>query len=201
MARILVEPALTQWDSRGEAMSMDVHSDSSAPSRPLALETDLQWYAIRTRSRQEKKVYERLFGIGIEPVLPLTRELRQWSDRKVLTELPLFVGYCFAHFSLNNRRMILQLPGVAGIVGARAPEAIPLAELDAIRALSASERLVEHHDYYAEGTWVEVVKGPLIGLRGQFVRRDGHHMIVVRVNLIQQAAAIHIRADEVVPLK
>ncbi len=67
----------------------------------------LHWYAISTRSRHEKLVRDRLAGIGIEPFLPLTRQLRQWSDRKVMTELPLFAGYCFAHFSLNNRRAIL----------------------------------------------------------------------------------------------
>ncbi len=161
---------------------------------------DLHWYAISTRSRHEKLVRDRLAGIGIEPFLPLTRQLRQWSDRKVMTELPLFAGYCFAHFSLNNRRAILQLPGVAGIVGSTAPEAIPALELDAIRALSAINRPVEPHGYFSEGAWVEVVTGPLIGMRGQFVRRDGQHLIVLRVNLIQQAAAVHIQADEVVPV-
>jgi len=114
-----------------------------------------------------------------------------------MTELPLFAGYCFAHFSLNNCRAILQLPGIVGIVGATAPEAIPAHELEAIRVLSAISRPIESHDYFSEGTCVEVVRGPLIGMRGQFVRRDGRHFIVLRVNLIQQAAAVHIHMDEV----
>ena len=81
------------------------------------LETDLHWYALRTNGHHEKRVRDRLAGVGIEPFLPLTRQSRQWSDRKVLTELPVFTGYCFARFSLRNRLTIMQISGVAGIVG------------------------------------------------------------------------------------
>ena len=57
---------------------------------------DLHWYALRTNAHHEKRVRDRLTGVGIEPFLPVTTQQRQWSDRKVLTELPLFTGYCFA---------------------------------------------------------------------------------------------------------
>ena len=56
------------------------------------LETDLHWYALRTNGHHEKRVRDRLAGVGIEPFLPLTRQQRQWSDRKMLIELPLFAG-------------------------------------------------------------------------------------------------------------
>ena len=88
-----------------------------------------RWYALRTRSRHERLVRDRLTGLGMEPFLPLQKVKRQWSDRKVVTELPLFQGYCFARFALVDRMTILQMPGVAGIVGAVVPEAIP----DALR--------------------------------------------------------------------
>jgi transcription antitermination factor NusG len=173
-----------------------------AEETSIAEETcmDLNWYAVRTRSRHEKLVRDRMAGVDIEPFLPLARQLRQWSDRKCWTELPLFAGYCFARFSLQSRRKVLQIPGVAGIVGSVGPEAISAAEMDAMRALSEHDRLMEPHDYYSEGAWVQVVRGPLTGIRGQFVRCEGKHLIVLRVNLIQQAAAVHINPDEVIPL-
>jgi hypothetical protein len=93
---------------------------------------DFHWYALRTNGHHEKRVRDRLAGVGIEPFLPLTRQQRQWSDRKVLTELPLFPGYCFARFSLRNRLTIMQISGVAGIVGSVGPEVIPDAELDVL---------------------------------------------------------------------
>jgi transcriptional antiterminator NusG len=161
---------------------------------------DLHWYALRTNGHHEKRVRDRLAGAGIEPFLPFTRQQRQWSDRKVLTELPLFAGYCFARFSLRNRLTILQVSGVAGIVGSVRPEAIPDEELDAIGASCESNRLVTCVDLFVEGMQVEIVSGPLRGLTGQFIIHAGHDYLVVRVRLIQQAVAVHIHWDEVIPL-
>jgi transcription antitermination factor NusG len=163
--------------------------------------SDLQWYALSTRSRHEKLVRERLAGIGIEPFLPLTRQLSQWSDRKVWTNSPLFSGYCFARFSLTNSSAIRQTPGVVRIVGVIMPEAIPEEEMAALKKLADSERPFEPHDYFVEGAWVEVVRGPLTGLRGQLIRKANHDCLVVRVHLIQQAATVHISMSEVIPVQ
>ena len=164
------------------------------------LETDLHWYALRTNGHHEKRVRDRLAGVGIEPFLPLTRQSRQWSDRKVLTELPVFTGYCFARFSLRNRLTIMQISGVAGIVGCVGPEAIPDTELDAIRAVCESDRNIQCVDLFVEGMQVEIVTGSLRGLKGQFIHQAGQNYLVVRVKLIEQALAVHIHRDEVVPL-
>lgn len=163
--------------------------------------TDLHWYAISTRSRHEKMVRDRLAVIGVEPFLPLTRKLSQWSDRKVWTQSPLFSGYCFARFSLMNSHAILQMPGIVRIVGSVTPEAIPDEELAAIKILSESERSLEPHSYFTEGAWVEVVRGPLTGLRGQLIRKANHDCLVVRVHLIQQAATVHISMSDVIPAR
>ena len=190
------------WDSEGEAMSNVSSSDSFiATSTPKGPCTDLGWYALSTRSRHEKMVRDRLASIGVEPFLPLTRKLNQWSDRKVWTQSPLFSGYCFARFSLMNSHAILQTPGIVRIVGSLMPEAIPDEELAALKKLAESDRPFEPHDYLAEGAWVQVVRGPLTGLRGQLLRKAGHHSLVIRVHLIQQAATVHIDMSEVVSVQ
>jgi transcription antitermination factor NusG len=119
----------------------------------------------------------------------------------VLTTVPLFGGYCFANFSLAKTRNVLQISGVARIVGTTKPEPIPGEEIVAFQRLSCVDRMVEPCEYWSEGTWVEVVHGPLTGLRGQFVRRLKHHGLVIRATLIQQSALVHIEADEVVPIQ
>ena len=187
------------WDPEGEAMLNASSSDSTATvSTPSGLCADLRWYAISTRSRHEKMVRDRRAGIGVEPFLPLTRTLSQWSDRKVWTESPLFSGYCFARFALTNSHAVLQTPGIVRIVGSVMPEPIPDEELEAIMKLAQSARSLERHDYLTEGTWVEVVRGPLTGLRGQLLRKASHDCLVIRVHLIQQAATVHIDMSEVI---
>ncbi len=157
-----------------------------------------QWFALKTHSRHEKQVRDRLAAIGVEPLLPMTKSLRQWTDRKVWTILPLFSGYCFARFSLGNRLAILQTPGVIRIVGCLNPEPIPEEELTAIQKLCASQRHTESCEYFIEGAWVRVVRGPLAGIRGQLVRKGSHNCLVIRAHLIQQAALVHIDTNEVV---
>lgn len=190
------------WDSEGEAMLTALGSNAStAGSLQEGAGTDLHWYAISTRSRHEKMVRDRLSGIGVEPFLPLARKLNQWSDRKVWTLSPLFSGYCFARFSLANSHAVIQTPGVVRIVGSVMPELIPDEELAVIMKMSESERSIEPYPYFTVGEWVEVVRGPLTGLRGQLLRKASHDCLLIRVHLIQQAATVHIDMSEVVPVQ
>lgn len=177
--------------------SLDRHLTPAMSGSPRA---DLHWYAVSTRSRHEKMVRDRLLGIGVEPFLPLTRKLNQWSDRKVWTLSPLFSGYCFARFSLSNSHTVLQMPGVVRIVGSVMPEVIPDEELAVMMKMAECERSMEPHSYFSVGEWVEVVRGPLAGLRGQLLRKANHNCLLLRVHLIQQAATVHIDISEVVPV-
>ena len=163
--------------------------------------SDCQWYALQTQSRHEKQVRDRLQAIGIEPLLPVGRQRRQWSDRKVWTTLPLFTGYCFANFALVRSLVVLQTPGVVRIVGTVRPEPIPAEEIAVFQRVASMNPVMEPCDYLTEGAWVEVIHGPLVGLRGQFVRRTSHHGLVIRSSLLQQAALIHIESDEVAPVQ
>jgi transcription termination/antitermination protein NusG len=47
---------------------------------------------------------------------------------------------------------------------------------------------------------VEVVRGPLQGVRGILLRKDKRHRLVLGVRLIQQAAAVEIDVNEVRPV-
>lgn len=190
------------WDQRGEAMRTICQEKRPAKQEEVGeLETDLRWYAVQTHSHHEKQVRDWLQAGGIEPFLPLSRQRRQWSDRKVWTTLPLFRGYCFARFALTNSLVVRRTPGVARIVGIVKPEPIQDEEIAALQQVASADCMIEPCEYFLEGMWVEVIRGPLVGLRGQFVRRANHQGVVIRASLIQQAALIHIGADEVVAVQ
>ena len=57
------------------------------------------WYAIYTKSRNEKKVSSLLAEQDIEHYLPLVKKIRQWSDRRKTVEEPLFSSYIFVHIT------------------------------------------------------------------------------------------------------
>ncbi|OLB03460.1 MAG: hypothetical protein AUH14_13230 [Candidatus Rokubacteria bacterium 13_2_20CM_69_15_1] len=159
------------------------------------------WYVLRTRSRHEKTVHNQLVKREVETFLPLVERWSRWKDRRKKIAFPLFPGYCFARFSLVERLRVLSVVGAAGLVGCSGqPEPVPDAEIDAIQRLAATTLQYDPHPFLTEGMDVEVVRGPLAGVRGKLLRKDRITRLVLAVTLINQAAVVEIHPADVVPV-
>lgn len=160
------------------------------------------WFALRTRSRHEKHVREQLQNIGVEQFLPTVIRRRAWKDREKKVEFPLFPGYCFANFFWQDRLHVLKISGVVQIVGTMgAPEPIPMKEIEGLQRLMACGLSYDPFPFLQEGMGVEVIRGPLAGVRGTMIRRSNCSCLVIGIHLIQQAATVEIDAADVVPVK
>lgn len=158
------------------------------------------WYAIWTRSRHERIVWEQLDRKGIEAFLPTILRWSRWKDRKKQIAWPLFPGYCFARFDPADRLPILKCTGVVSIVSFDGePAPIPTYEIDAIRQLVESDLLYDPCPLVREGMMVEVVHGPLRGVMGRLVRKGAHARLVLSVDLIGQAVSVEVDAADVRP--
>jgi transcription antitermination factor NusG len=183
-------------------VSKQLHDTEHAVNTHLTDETIAHWYALRTRSRHEKRVRDGLVGRpSVEVFLPLYQRWSWWGDRMKQIEEPLFPGYCFAQFRYTDRVAVLRAFGVVDLVcpGAR-PEWIPECEIDAIRVLVESKLRYDPHPFLTEGAEVEVIRGPLCGTRGLLVRKDRAMRVVLSVNLIRQAVAVEVPGADVVPV-
>ncbi len=161
----------------------------------------LAWHAIRTRSRHEKLVHQQVTSRGVEAFLPLVDRRRRWQDRWKTVSFPLFPGYCFARFSHQDRLRIVTAVGVVQILGVNGhPTPVPDHEIEAVRQLVTSTLPFDPHPYLKEGMEVEVVRGPLAGVRGILVRKGARARLVVAINLIQQAASVELDAADVIPV-
>jgi len=161
-----------------------------------------RWYAVRVRSRHEKKVHAQLADRpGIDAFLPLRERRSRWKDRIKRVQEPLFPGYCFARFRHPERMRVLKATGVVGLVGPGGePEPIPDREIEAIRTLAGSRLSYEPFPFLTEGMAVEVTHGPLMGVRGRLLRKDRDYRIVLSVTLIRQSVSVEIDAADVTPL-
>jgi transcription antitermination factor NusG len=138
----------------------------------------------------------------VEHFLPTMRRLSQWTDRKKEIRVPLFAGYCFARFSTADRVSVLQSQGVVRVVGrAGRPEAIPDEEIDSLRILISNSSNFVCYPYLKEGMCVEVINGPLRGVKGRFIREARHCRLILSISLIQRAVAIEIDADMIAPVR
>ena len=157
------------------------------------------WYVLRTRSRHEKTVRDQLVRREVETFLPIAERWSRWKDRRKKVAFPLFPGYCFARFSLVDRLRVLNVVGVADLVGISGrPEPVPDAEIEAIQRLASTTLQYDPHPFLAEGMDVEVVRGPLAGVRGKLLRKDRVTRLVLSVTLIRQAAVVEIHPADVI---
>jgi transcription antitermination factor NusG len=116
-------------------------------------------------------------------------------------EVPLFPGYCFACFRYPDRSQVLRTFGVVDLVGTCGqPEAVPEAEIDAIHALVGSRLTYEPFPFLFEGMEVEVIRGPLMGVRGRLLRRDRDLRVVLSVALIRRSVSVEIDAADIAPI-
>ncbi|WP_324721866.1 UpxY family transcription antiterminator [Salinimicrobium sp. HB62] len=72
----------------------------------------MNWYALYTKPRWERKVAKELEEQGIEAYCPQITEVRQWSDRKKKVTTPLFKSYVFVHLEDKDRAKVFETPGV-----------------------------------------------------------------------------------------
>jgi transcription antitermination factor NusG len=149
------------------------------------------WYAAYTRAKHERRVADQLAERGVEHFLPQYESVRKWKDRKVRLQMPLFPGYVFVHLALRERLRVLQVPGVARLVGFDGhPVAVPEEELTRIREFLERGLRAEPHPYLKAGRHVRVRSGPLEGMEGIVLRRKNGCRLVISLELIQRAMAV-----------
>jgi transcription antitermination factor NusG len=155
------------------------------------------WYAAYTNANHEKRVAEQFAVRSVEHFLPLYASLRRWKDRRVKLELPLFPGYVFVHLALCDRLRLLQVPGVARLVGCNgAPTALPTEEIEALKKGLACGVCVEPHPFLTVGRRVRVKAGPLVGVEGIVIRRKNRLRLLISLDLIRRAATVDIDAAD-----
>ncbi len=177
-------------------MQTVIEQDISRSS--AAVDDAALWYALRTTARHEKRVHERLAGAGVEAFLPLCERLSRWKDRRKKVETPLFPGYCFARFARTHRLLVVRTFGVVGIVGmSGSPVPVDEGEIAALMKLVQSRLPYDPCPGLRPGMAVEVVRGPLLGVRGILMRRDTTYRLVIAINLIRQGAVVQIDAEDV----
>jgi transcription termination/antitermination protein NusG len=192
---LLQEPIELDCDRNGSFCGIDCGADGCA--------IDLHWFAVWTRSRQEKVVAATLASLGIANYLPLKTESRQWSDRRQSVSVPLFSGYVFVKTNLmsSEKLRVLKVPGVAGIVGnSRGPLSIPDQQLEAVRQVVERNADFTVHPLLEEGDSVRVVRGALAGVEGRLLRMNSSSRLVISVEMIHRSIAVSIAREDVEPL-
>lgn len=140
----------------------------------------VNWYALYTKSKSEKKVNQRLLDLGFETYLPLRKQLRQWSDRKKLVETPLINSYIFVRTLQSKLLDIVKVEGVSRYISfSGRPVVVRDVEIDLLRELLSSNSEIEVMDGLVKvGKLVKIKKGIFKDYEGKILKLSGSRIAV-----------------------
>ena len=160
-----------------------------------------RWYAAVTNANHEKRVALQLGHRLVEHFLPLYDSMRCWKDRRMKLQLPLFPGYVFVRIALCERLRVLEIPGLARLVGFLGrPFPLPDSEIEALRTCLKHGIPVEPYRHLQVGCRIRVKAGPLEGLEGFVLRRQSRLRCVISLDLIRCSAAVEVKALDLEPV-
>jgi transcriptional antiterminator NusG len=160
--------------------------------------SEQKWYAAYTSANHERSVASQLGVRGIEHFLPTYSSVRRWKDRRVTLRLPLFPGYVFVRMALRDRLPVVQVPGVARLVGFNGvPTPLRWEEIEGLKKGLVSGMRAEPYPFLTTGRRVRVRSGPLAGTEGVLVRRKKLDRFVISLELIQRSIAVDLAATDI----
>ncbi len=151
------------------------------------------WYALYVRVRHERAVEKQLSEKGLEAFLPASICRHKWADRFKNVELPLFPGYLFCRFNLQQRPTVQSAFGVVRVVGF-GNQLMPV-EADEVLALQRAVHAglaCEPTSYLNIGQRVRVGFGPLSGVEGILLEARKGHRLVLSVTLLQRSVSVEV---------
>ena len=163
------------------------------------LARDRVWWAVYTKSRQEKIFSRHLASHQIPHYLPLVQKTYVSCGRKFSARVPLFPGYVFMLGSDPERVCSLTSNRVSRILAVHDPVRL-LMELEQVYRLISSGVPLTVEQRLAPGNRVRVKHGALAGMEGIVRVRRGKTRLIVTVSFLQQGASVEVDDFNLEPL-
>lgn len=169
-----------------------------AHANPPAV-SQLLWYVAHTKPRREKKLVEYCVRQHIPATLPCYDSAHKYRGKTVVFRKPLFPGYAFLQLVPTQKDMVRQNDHVANLLEVFDQETFARQLNDIIVALATNVG-VRLAPVIGEGMRVRIRSGPLQGMEGWVEQRYGMNTVLLRLDFINQAAAVKLDADQLEPI-
>jgi len=156
--------------------------------------SELLWFVAHTKPRREKKLVEHCVRQGLAVTLPCYKSAHKYRGKTVVFRKPLFPGYVFLQVPPAEAPVLRQNDLVANLLDVF-DQATFTRQLEEILLALESELEVRLAPRIETGTRVRIRSGPLQGIEGFVESRQGHTTVILRLDFINQAAAVQMSAD------
>jgi transcription antitermination factor NusG len=161
--------------------------------------SELRWFVAHTKPRREKKLAEQCQRQGIAATLPCYSSAHRYRGKTVVFQKPLFPGYVFLQLEAGQKDFVRQNDHVANLLDVFDQQTFYRQLQDILLALQTKVG-VRLAPAIGEGTRVRIKGGPLQGIEGWVEQRYGMTTVLLRLDFINQAAAVKIDADLLDPI-
>jgi len=160
--------------------------------------SDARWFVAHTKPRREKKLVEYCQRHGIAATLPCYNSAHKYRGKTVVFQKPLFPGYVFLQLVSDQKDSVRQSDHVANLLDVFDQETFYQQLKDILLALD-TDLDVRLAPAIGEGMRVRIRSGPLQGMEGWVEQRYGMTTVLLRLDFINQAAAVKVAADMLDP--
>lgn len=158
----------------------------------------MNWYAAYTRHQHERQAARLIEGKQITAFLPSYPVQRQWADRRMVIEKPLFPCYVFVRTEERGILPVLQTPGVIHVVSsAGTPVPVPDEEIDAIQRAVMGRLRLEPCPFINVGDRARITHGALEGIEGILIRKKTGYRVVLSIEMLNKSVAVEIPACDI----
>ncbi len=155
------------------------------------------WYVVIVRKFPYHKVRGLLHKMGYAFYMPVQRQLHYWSDRKKWVNVPILRPYLFLYTNLTDRQRLLENSDCFYFLKSNGKLAISTEnEIEHLQRLCNYEDAVSiQQDPVRKGNKVEIISGPLTGMKGYTFEESGKHRFQIQIESLGHFASIDIEAN------
>jgi len=160
------------------------------------------WHVIRTKTKCEKFVRDRLRMMGIEAFVPLRKRTARYNRKVKVYELPLITCYTFVRLDKSRRNQVLALPYVQGMLRTDGRDCIVSdREIQWLQKISGTDLEVKTETLsMKQGDKVMLAYGQLAGIEGVILSQRSKHEVVVALESIGLQMVIQVDTSMLEPI-
>ena len=188
-------PGITGTRTRCCVHAHSLRIDFGGLLQKLPPVSEVLWFVAHTKPRREKKLVEYCQRQCIAATLPCYNSAHKYRGKTVVFQKPLFPGYVFLQLESGQKDSVRQNDHVANLLEVFDQETFYHQLKDILLALE-SNLDVRLAPTIGEGMRVKIKSGPLQGIEGVVEQRYGMNTVLLRLDFINQAAAVKVDADK-----
>ena len=153
-----------------------------------------KWHIATTKISYYRKAAAVLKVLNVSFYLPIQRQLHYWSDRKKWVNVPILSPYIFLFVNEPERKALFQCCSFLRFMNKDGRLAtVREDEIEKVRLLcdhSVDMKLEEPLVHM--GDKVEIICGPLAGLKGHAMQENGKHRFLILIESLGQFASVDV---------